>query len=87
MPVPACSGNKPQHAAWVNLDETDEITLASMYAGIAPAAHAGNSAPQLIRFLAKGNRAEFDYAQKLRTSGGIKNELEIRAAERSLPSW
>ena len=38
---------------WVNLDETDQITLDSMYAGAAPSTLPGNSAPQLIRFLAK----------------------------------
>ena len=73
--VAACEGNKPARAAWVNLDETDEITLAAMYAGIAPPADPRNSAPQLIRFLAKGNRVQFDYAQKLRATGKIKNQL------------
>jgi hypothetical protein len=47
---------------WVNLDETDEITLASMYAGVVNASSSpGNSAPQLIRFLAKSNRSQFIY--------------------------
>jgi hypothetical protein len=46
---------------WINLDETDQITLDSMYAGIAPTKVAGNSAPQLIRFLAKANREEYRY--------------------------
>ena len=47
---------------WVNLDETDQITLDSMYAGAAPDdGSPGNSSPHLIRFLAKGNRAEYVY--------------------------
>lgn len=58
--VPACDAASTS-TAWVNLDETDQITLDSMYAGIGPTTSATNSAPQLIRFLAKGNRAEYAY--------------------------
>lgn len=49
--------------AWVNLDETDQITLAEMFAGNAPTAHPSpyNSQPQLIRFLAKANRTMYTY--------------------------
>ena len=54
----ACS-NSSQDAgqtAWINLDETDQITLDSMYAGVVnEKPSALNSAPQLIRFLAKAN--------------------------------
>ncbi len=47
---------------WINLDETDQITLDSMYAGVVSAGSSpGNSAPQLIRFLAKANRMEYVY--------------------------
>src|SRR5271156_2438897 len=47
---------------WVNLDEIDQITLDSMYAGAAPDdGSPGNSSPHLIRFLAKANRAEYVY--------------------------
>jgi hypothetical protein len=47
---------------WINLDEIDQITLDSMYAGAAPDdGSPGNSSPHLIRFLAKGNRAEYVY--------------------------
>lgn len=45
----------------VNLDETDQITLDSMFAGVAPTQVAGNSSPQIIRFLAKANRVEYTY--------------------------
>jgi hypothetical protein len=45
----------------INLDETDQITLDSMFAGVAPTQVAGNSSPQLIRFLAKANRVEYTY--------------------------
>jgi hypothetical protein len=52
----------PTQPVWINLDETDEITLASMYAGAAPSATSpANSAPQIVRFLAKGNRTEYAY--------------------------
>lgn len=47
---------------WVNLDETDEITLASMFAGVVQASSSpGNSAPQLIRYTAKSNREQYVY--------------------------
>lgn len=47
---------------WVNLDETDQITLDSMYAGVVQSSSSpGNSAPQLIRFLAKSNRTQYIY--------------------------
>ncbi len=47
---------------WVNLDETDQITLDNMYAGVvAPGSSPGNSSPQLIRFLAKANRSQYVY--------------------------
>ncbi|HXI87809.1 MAG TPA: hypothetical protein VNH64_10145 [Parvularculaceae bacterium] len=61
--VPACD---PQQAndpvPWVNLDETDQITLDNMYAGVVQASSSpGNSAPQLVRFLAKADRNEYVY--------------------------
>ena len=47
---------------WINLDETDQINLDNMYAGhVLSSSSPGNSAPQLIRFLAKANRAEYAY--------------------------
>lgn len=47
---------------WINLDETDQITLDNMYAGVVqPDSSPGNSQPQLIRFLAKANRSEYVY--------------------------
>lgn len=58
--IPACA-TPSTSAAWINLDETDQITLDSMYAGAAPVKAANNSSPQLIRFLAKANRAEYVY--------------------------
>jgi hypothetical protein len=51
--------------AWVNLDETDQITLDQMYAGSGPTARPStapyNTQPQLIRFLAKANRTMYTY--------------------------
>ncbi len=63
VPVAACDpaqANDP--VPWVNLDETDQITLDNMYAGVVAAGSSpGNSSPQLIRFLAKSNRAQYVY--------------------------
>ncbi|HEY0327657.1 MAG TPA: hypothetical protein VGC77_01040 [Rhodopseudomonas sp.] len=62
-PIPACDTSQAGDATpWINLDETDEITLANMYAGnAATASSTGNSAPTLIRFLAKANRTQYVY--------------------------
>jgi hypothetical protein len=66
--VPACplqqSGGTPPY---VNLDEITQIGLDSMFAGVLPptvtnpTAQNANAQPQLIRFLAKGNRSFYDY--------------------------
>jgi hypothetical protein len=63
FPVTACNTSRTSDPIpWVNLDETDQITLDSMYAGVvSPGSSSGNSAPQLIRFLAKSNRTEYVY--------------------------
>ena len=50
---------------WINLDETDQITLDFMYAGVVGANGSQvNSAPNLIRFLAKANKLEYTYVAK-----------------------
>jgi len=65
--VLACPGHAATaQAPWVNLDETSQIGLDNMYAGIVPntpAVH-GNSQPQLIRFMAKANHVEYDYVMQ-----------------------
>src|SRR5215472_7304570 len=61
--------------AWINLDETDQITLDSMFAGIAPTTVKGNSEPQLIRFLAKGNRVEYAYVAKNQWWSSIPSKI------------
>ena len=59
--IPPCVSTDTD-VPYINLDETSEISLNFMYAGINPeTATESNSAPQLIRFLAKGNRTYFDY--------------------------
>jgi hypothetical protein len=62
-PIMACDmkqANDP--TPWINLDETDQITLDNMYAGaVTPSSSPGNSSPQLIRFLAKANRSQYVY--------------------------
>jgi len=66
FPGKACdSAQTSDPTPWVNVDETDQITLDSMYAGVvSPGSSPGNSAPQLIRFLAKANRKEYVYVAK-----------------------
>jgi hypothetical protein len=61
--VAPCPGQTtPAMPAFVNLDETTQIGEDSMFAGIVPpAATQSNGQPQLIRFLAKGNRAFYRY--------------------------
>jgi hypothetical protein len=63
--VPACNASQQNDPTpWVNLDETDQITLNQMYAGVADGSSPGNSAPQLIRFVAKANRNEYVYTAR-----------------------
>lgn len=67
-----CSGPAPATAPWINLDETTQIFEDAMYAGVAPTDTSVNSQPQLIRFLAKANKAEFTYYnQLLNLPGGL----------------
>lgn len=75
--VRSCDGKPdPAQGAWINLDETTEISLNSMYAGIGnPQPSSENSAPQLIRFMAKANRAEYDYVQKIGAKAGPSRTL------------
>jgi len=65
-PVNACDPAQSGDAVpWVNLDETDQITLDSMFAGVgSSSSDPGNSDTQLIRFTAKANRAEYVYVAK-----------------------
>jgi hypothetical protein len=57
---PAAAG-----AAWINLDEVTQIGLDTMYAGVLPSTvSGGNTAPQLIRFMAKANSTEYVYVVK-----------------------
>ncbi|MAL61183.1 MAG: hypothetical protein CMC14_14175 [Flavobacteriaceae bacterium] len=59
--IPPCA-SASSDVAFINLDETSEISLNFMFAGINPKTPtATNSSPQLVRFLAKGNRTYFDY--------------------------
>jgi hypothetical protein len=60
---------------WVNLDETDQITLDNMYAGVVEAnSSPGNSSPQLIRFLAKANRSQYVYVAGNSSSSDPSNQ-------------
>ena len=63
LDVPPCNGQaKVSNPALINLDEITQIADDSMFAGIVPSkGSAVNAQPQLIRFLAKGNRTFYDY--------------------------
>ena len=76
--VQPCPGVTPLTSpAWVNLDETSEIGLTAMYSGAGiPTPTAENSAPQLVRFTAKANRAEFNYAQQIGALHGLRTTLQ-----------
>ncbi len=65
-PVPPADPHQARDPVpWVNLDETDQITLDNMYAGVVlPDSSPGNSSPQLIRFLAKANRSQYAYVAR-----------------------
>jgi hypothetical protein len=75
-PGNACDTPPPTGTVWINLDETDQITLASMFAGVAPTQAAGNSLPQLVRFLAKANRTEYVYVAQNKCFGGVTSEVK-----------
>ncbi len=64
--ITACNSHQNNDPTpWINLDETDQITLDNMYAGVVqPNVSPGNSSPQLVRFLAKANRFEYVYVAK-----------------------
>jgi hypothetical protein len=66
--VPACPPQPPvdpMDTALINLDETSQIGLDYMFAGVAPTSgdisNGINSVPQLIRFLAQGNKTYYKY--------------------------
>lgn len=73
--IASCTGTPSSSPAWINLDETTQISENGMFAGAGPndaAAQAVNAMPQLIRFMAKANRKEFDYYATLRgLPGGL----------------
>lgn len=67
-----CSGSAPEQDAWVNLDETNEIGEANMFAGVLPTSgpvdeagenKSGAYPNQQFLYLAKGNRKEYDYVK------------------------
>lgn len=72
-----CKGGTSTGTAWVNLDETTQIFEDAMFAGAGPDSTmvnpSINSQPQLVRFLAKANRAEFQYYTKLVDRYGSQN--------------
>jgi hypothetical protein len=69
--VDACPTQTPSSSpAWINLDETTQITLDQMFAG-GPAitdpsnkSPPSNTSPQLIRFAVKANHVEYEYIAK-----------------------
>jgi hypothetical protein len=62
--VAACTGQAPPpQPAWIPLDETTQIGFNQTFAGILPATDptGNNSAPRLIRYMVKMNRALYSY--------------------------
>jgi hypothetical protein len=62
--VAACSGQPvPANPSWIPLDETTQIQINQTFAGVLPTVDptGNNSAPQLIRYMVKANRALYDY--------------------------
>jgi hypothetical protein len=62
--IVACPGQvPPPRPAWIPLDETTQIRLNQTFAGILPATDptGNNSAPRLIRYMVKMNRALYTY--------------------------
>ena len=57
--VPSCDGTAPS-IAWNNLDENNEIGLATLYAGVAPGQ---TDTSQQILYLVKANRQEYIYVK------------------------
>jgi hypothetical protein len=79
-PGKPCDTPAPTGVVWINLDETDQISLDSMFAGVAPKQVTGNSAPQLIRFLAKANRVEYEYIAQNKWFGGVPSAIKVATA-------
>jgi hypothetical protein len=75
--APACpTQTKPAQAAWINLDETDQITIDQMYSGAGPSSPSSiNAQPQLVRFLAKGNRTEYKYVAQSKWFQAIPRKI------------
>jgi hypothetical protein len=62
--IAACTGQTvPGQPSWIPLDETTQIQINQTFAGVLPATDptGNNSAPQLIRYMVKANRALYDY--------------------------
>jgi hypothetical protein len=62
--VAACTGQaQTAPPAWIPLDETTQIQVNQTFAGVLPARDpsGNNSAPQLIRYMVKANRALYRY--------------------------
>jgi hypothetical protein len=62
-PIAPCPGQTaPTTPAWINLDETTQISLDQMFNGITPiSGPINNTAPGLIRFAVKANAVEYAY--------------------------
>jgi hypothetical protein len=79
-PGKPCDTPPPTGTIWINLDETDQISLDSMFAGVGPTQVTGNSSPQLVRFLAKANRTEYNYIAQNKWFGGVVSAVKTATA-------
>jgi hypothetical protein len=63
--VAPCSGQTPPTTpAWINLDETTQISLAQMFAGGPTINNTNSTVPQLIRYAVKANGVQYGYVAK-----------------------
>jgi hypothetical protein len=70
---------------WINLDEKTQIGLDQLYAGVASANTQGPG-NQLL-FLAKSNRAEFDYLAPLGWWNGPGGNVPFSATQQYIQQW
>jgi hypothetical protein len=61
---PCVPSQEGEPTPWINLDETTQIGLDVMYAGVDVQNAGPNTDPHRIRFMAKANRSEYEYVVK-----------------------
>jgi len=88
--VPACQLQaEPAAPAWINLDETTQISLDQMFAGGPPIEEhdTGNTSPQLIRFAVKANHVEYEYVAEKQYYLSGSNSAKEKAATNNINAY